>query len=101
MARILKHDAERLLGNVPAEYVFQCRDGNTFRNLRELTEALTTMTEETFVFHANEEKNDFSNWVGDVIRDEKLARDLRKALNQTQAAKKVMQRITFLEGKLA
>lgn len=100
MARILKSDAERLLGNVADEYVFRCRDGSVFRSVRELYDGLTTMSGESFTFHASESKNDFSQWVQDVIRDEKLARDLRKSAGQIQAARGVRTRIDFLSDKL-
>lgn len=100
MARILKSDAERLLGNVADEYVFYCCDGRVFRNMRELCDGLTAMSGESFTFHAGEDKNDFSQWVHDIIRDEKLARDLRKSSGQTQAARGVRTRIDFLSDKL-
>jgi hypothetical protein len=69
--------------------------------MKELGEALTSMADETFAYHSNEEKKDFSNWVRDIIRDEKLARDLQKSLNRTQAAKRVAERVAFLSSKLA
>jgi hypothetical protein len=59
------------------------------------------MPDEAFAFHSNAEKSDFSNWVRDVIGDEKLARDLIKSPNQMQAAKCVTTRIAFLDTKLA
>jgi len=101
MRRILRQDAERLLANVPEEYVFWCCDGQVLKNMKELGEALTSMADETFAYHSNEERKDFSNWVRDIIRDEKLARDLQKSLNRTQAAKRVAERVAFLSSKLA
>jgi hypothetical protein len=68
--------------------------------MQELAEALTTMTDDTFAFHSNVDKSDFSNWVKDVIRDTKLARDLLKSPDKTQASKAVQERITFLTSKL-
>jgi hypothetical protein len=100
MARILKSDAEKLLGNVPDEYVFRCCDGSVFRNMRELHDGLTTMSDESFAFHVGKDKNDFNSWVRDIIKDEKLARDLLKSTNRNQAAKSVAARITFLSSKL-
>ncbi len=100
MARILKSDAEKLLGNVPDDYVFRCRDGNVFRNMRELHDGLTTMSDESFAFHAGEDRNDFSSWVRDIIKDEKLGRDLLKSPNRIQAARSVSARISFLSSKL-
>lgn len=100
MAKMLKEDAERLLANVPEENVFICCDGRTFRNMEELSHAFSNMGNEGFAYHANTEKNDFSNWVKDVIKDEKLARDLVKSRNQSQAAKAVTDRMSFLSNKL-
>jgi hypothetical protein len=100
MARILKQDAERFLADVPEENVFRCCDGSTLRNMKELGHAFNNIGEESFIYHANAEKNDFSNWVKDVIRDEKLARDLTKSRSQSQAAKAVADRMSFLSNKL-
>lgn len=100
MARILKQDAERFLANVPDENVFRCYDGRMLRNVEELSRAFSNMGDESFTHHVNTEKNDFSNWVKDVIKDEKLARDLAKSRNQSQASKAVVDRISFLSSKL-
>jgi hypothetical protein len=100
MPRIERHDAEKLLANVPELYVFRCRDGRLLRNMQELRDALADMAEDTFGYHSNEQKSDFGNWVGDVIGDQKLARDLAKSANAPQAAKKVEARVTFLGQKL-
>ena len=101
MPRILKEDAERLLGDVPQEKAFWCCDDRTLRNVKELGEALTSMADETFARHSNSEKSDFSNWVNDVVGDAKLARDLAKSSNKVLAAKRVAERVDFLSAKLA
>ena len=101
MARILKEDAERLLGDVPQEKAFWCCDDRILRNIRELGEALASMTDETFAYHSDAEKSDFGNWVNDVIGDAKLARDLAKSSSKAQAASKVSERVDFLSAKLA
>ena len=100
IVRIMRQDAERRLSNMPEEYVFWCCDGRILRNMRELRAALDTMTDETFAYHSDGGKSDFSNWVKDIIGDEKLARDLHKATSRTRAAKSVTARIAFLSSKL-
>lgn len=100
MSRILKQDAERFLANVPDDNVFRCYDGRTFRNIEELGQAFRNMGDESFTHHVNTGKNNFSNWVKDVINDEKLARDLAKSQNQSQAAKAAVDRMSFLSNKL-
>ena len=70
------------------------------RNMEELSHAFSNMGDEGFTHHVNTERNDFSNWVKDVIKDDKLARDLAKSQNQSQAAKVVVDRMSFLSSKL-
>jgi hypothetical protein len=100
IVRILKEDAERRLSDVPEEHAFRCCDGRKLRNLAELREALESMTDETFAYHSNGEKHDFSNWVNDIIGDDKLARDLAKSPDRIKASKKVSERLSFLSAKL-
>ena len=100
MAKMSKQDAERLRGNVPEEYVFRCCDGCVLGNMSELGDAFDSMSDETFAFHVSPVKNDFSNWVRDIIKDEKLALDLSKARSRMQAAKRVTERLAFLQNKL-
>jgi hypothetical protein len=89
----------RLLGKVPAEYVFYCHDGTIFSDVNELAAGLATMADETYYYHSNLEKQDFSNWVGDVIGDKKLANDLARAESRLEATEAVVARIAFLTGK--
>jgi hypothetical protein len=100
MARITRYMAEQRLADVPDDVMFRCYDGKILMNLRELRDALTDIGNEVFVHHATEGKNDFSNWVRDIIGDEKLASDLEKSLSSEQAAKAVSSRIAFLESKI-
>jgi hypothetical protein len=100
MVRMTKPVAEERLGNVSQEKQFWCCDGRYLKNLPELKVALEQMTDETFRYHLNETKNDFSNWVRDVIGDDKLSRDLQKSITHTQAAKSVANRINWLKAKV-
>ena len=61
--------------------------------------ALVQMAEETFCYHVNETKSDFSNWVRDVIGDDKLSRDLKKNATSAQAARSIAGRIVSLMKK--
>jgi len=101
MPEMSKKTAKRLLADVPHEHAFRFHDGRILRNVDELREALKTMKKDTFAFHASAQKNDFSNWVRDVIGDRKLARDLERSSNRTQAAKKVAERMAFLTSRLS
>ena len=100
MTGIPEEGAKRFLADVPEEYVFWCSNGHILRNMRELAEALNTMTDEAFAYHSNAQKNDFSNWVRDIIRDDELASSLMKASSRTKAAEIVSERIvSFTKSK--
>lgn len=90
-----KEQAEKLLYKVPEEYVFWCHDGTVFRDLKDLANGLIAMSDETYAYHVTPEINDFSNWVRDVIKDEKLANDLALTSNKVQAAEYVKARMTY------
>jgi hypothetical protein len=89
----------KLLEKVPAEYVFYCHDGTIFTDVNELAAGLATMADETFCYHSNPEKQDFSNWVRDVVGDKKLASDLARSTSRLQATEAVVARIAYLSGK--
>jgi hypothetical protein len=99
MATMTKAAAKEKLSDVPDEKRFWCNDGRYLKNLEELESALQQMTDDTFSYHSNESKTDFSNWVKDVIGDEKLARDLKKSTTPAQAAKSVADRIKWLKTR--
>ena len=98
--RIPKEEAQRRLGNVPQEHAFYCHDGCYFHSLEELRAALENMSEELFSHHVTKEKNDFTNWVRDVIKDETLAKQISKANSPSQAARVVKNRVAFLRSKV-
>jgi hypothetical protein len=100
IVKISKEEAERRLRDVPDDERFWCHDGKDIKNLRELRKALIDMSDETFYYHSGEERKDFSNWVRDVVGDDKLARDLSKARSRMQASQAVAERISFLESKI-
>lgn len=99
MVKITKTVASERLGDVPSEKRFWCYDGKALKNLSELEEALQQMSEETFRFHSSEGRSDFSNWVMNVVGDEKLSRDLQKSTTRIQAAKSVASRVAWLKSK--
>ena len=98
MARMTKTVAQRMLGDVPQDKRFWCSDGRVLKNLSDLEAAFKEMSEETFQYHSNEAKSDFSNWVRDVVEDEKLSKDLQKSTTRAAAAKSVASRIAWLRS---
>ncbi|MCX6707711.1 MAG: hypothetical protein NT001_06255 [Candidatus Woesearchaeota archaeon] len=58
---------------VPGQYSFYLHDGRTLKNLNDLIKSLDTMPDDIYNFHANSSKNDFSNWVRDIIGEPELS----------------------------
>jgi hypothetical protein len=100
IVKISKEEASKRLGDVPDEKRFWCQDGKVVKNLKELGKALNDISDETFHYHSSGGgRNDFSNWIRDVVGDGKLANDLTKARSRIQASKAVAQRVSFLQNK--
>ena len=100
MTKITKEIARARLADVAQEKQFWCSDGRVLKNLSELVVALKEISDETFRYHSNETRSDFSNWVYDIIGDEKLSRDLQKSKTQAQAAKAVAARVAWLKSRI-
>ena len=92
-----KSRLEKPMVKSPARDVFRCHDGSVFTSLRELAEGFVAMSDETFAYHSNSERQDFSNWVKDVIGDELLANELSNADSRLQAAEYVVVRIALFK----
>ncbi len=99
MVRVTRIIARKWLGDVPEEKGFWCQDGRALKNLSELEVALREMGDETFRYHSSERGNDFSNWIRDVIGDDKLAEDLQKKTDRIEAARAVADRIAWLKKR--
>jgi hypothetical protein len=65
---------------------FVC-DGSVYASLAELAKGLRKMNPDTYKYHANQEKNDFHNWIKDVFGNAKLAKQALTARDQKQLAK--------------
>ncbi|MCF7910301.1 hypothetical protein K9L16_01360 [Candidatus Pacearchaeota archaeon] len=88
------------LSKVPENKRFFCSDGSIFSDIYELEKAIRKMDKEVFASHVNSDKNDFSNWIYDVIGDISLADNLRGSSDQKVIAKKIRTRINYIKKKL-
>lgn len=69
------------------EKSFFVSDGSVYANLADLAKGLKKMHPDTYKYHANEEKNDFHNWIKDVFGNQKLAKQALGAKDQKQLAR--------------
>lgn len=88
----------KLLGETVSRDSFILKNGKVLKNLQELAVSLAGMDDKTFYHHANEQRNDFVNWIRHVFHDEKLAdqvlkykskEDLALALSEQLLANKI------------
>ncbi len=96
--KVRENTAGKILAKVVAAKAFRCNDGQVFQDLKGLAEGLERMSDETFSYHCNENKNDFSIWVLEVVGDEDLAKKLKAPQNRQQVQKQVKQRYDELFG---
>jgi malonyl CoA-acyl carrier protein transacylase len=94
-----ERDKAEFLEDVDPEHYFYVDDGAWITNLGELRDKLGSMDDATFKHHVTNEKNDFHNWVKDVVGDSELADQLAKANSQQEAAALVEKRVAWLETK--
>ena len=75
--------------DVPPEFAFYLCDGGVLKNLKELKAALKNVDDSVFHYHVNSEKNDFANWIRNIVKDVVLARRLQ-AVSERKASYEVV-----------
>ena len=96
---VSKNEARRYLCDVAPEQCFWVNNGPILKNIEELANTLPGISDDIFQHHVNSEKNDFSNWIRDVVGDQKLANNLLSSKNKGSALKKVRNRVNSLRKK--
>jgi len=75
--------------DMPHEKMFFLKDGRAFHNVKDLAKAVEEMPKEEFMGHVNAEKNDFYNWIKEVVGNNKLATSIKNIKTQKTMAKKM------------
>ena len=94
-----KDEATRYLCDTAPEKCFWVNNGPILKNVEELADALESISEDAYNYHANKDKNDFSKWVSEIIGDQKLANDLLSSKNKSSAVNKIRARLNSLKKK--
>ncbi len=85
------------LEDVPEDKAFWVKDGGVLKNLKDLAHKLREIDRDTFIYHVNSAKNDFFNWVHDVVGDLRLASQIASVKNSQKMLKLVQDRIHNLQ----
>lgn len=93
----MKKKNKTLLLNTAPDKRFWMRDGRVLKNLFELSRAFEEMSEDTYRYHANDSKNDFSNWVSGVFEEQKLAKRLGETKTKEQSQVAVLKHLVSVK----
>lgn len=85
------------LSDVKEEHIFWLAGGKSIRSLKELVNSLNTMDDGTFSYYVNKDKNDFANWVHDVIKDIDLSKNMREETSRQRTVSLIQDRMSLLE----
>src|SRR3989338_8304837 len=94
--KISPAEANRILGKVPEQVSFWLCTNQKLFSLRELSAILTNVGDEVFRYHVNRDKNDFENWIRDVIQDRELAREISRIKTKETLNRKISDRVEQL-----
>jgi hypothetical protein len=68
------------------ENYFYVANGSVLKDLNETLSEIKSMSPETFSHHVNQDKNDFANWIKDVLNDSALAKKISSVKDQSEMA---------------
>ncbi len=89
----IKHN---FLKEVPPDKKFFTIDGRELSNLIDLAFYLGICKKEHFDYHVKKSRNDFADWIENIIGDKKLARAIRKSRTPKSALRELTSRLKEL-----
>jgi len=83
------------------QLAFWTTDGAIVRTLRHLASAIEGMRDYSFQYHVNKDhnKNDFADWIRDVIKDDELAMRLEGVMEKNKYISIIRARLRELNAK--
>ena len=93
---IKAEDIDLVMSNCEPEHQFITKKGDIIKSMAELAQKIKQMDDETYMHHANEQRNDFSNCVKDIMKDEDLASEIKKSKNKNEASARIEEKIKRL-----
>ena len=82
---------------IKPENYFYVVDGCIIKDIIELADALEIMSDDSFYHHVTDQRNDFGNWVKDVLKldalAEKMYKERTKERNQIQLLRCIVMKL--------
>jgi len=72
---------------------FYTNGGKAIKNLKEFAFRLEKLSDEEFNHHVNDERNDFSNWIRDVMGDKRLADKIANTRDRREMQIAILKRL--------
>ena len=89
------------LRTLPDDEAFWLCNNQTVHSLHELAEMLPELDDTTFRYHIQRDRNDFEDWIKNVIGDRELAREIARVKTKQTLAKKITARVRSIEQRNA
>jgi hypothetical protein len=82
---------------ISPEQYFYVSDGSVLKSLNDFVLKMKNISSDSFAHHVNAEKNDFANWIREVLKDGKLALSVSKAKSPTDVLSAIQKRLSSIE----
>jgi len=90
-----RRKTKKQMVTAPPNCAFWVHDGPIVHNLKELKDALAkTVSDKQFKHHVTREKNDFVNWIADVLQDKKCANSMKRVRTRKSATNVISKCLT-------
>lgn len=94
--RLNAKEARKFLKKVPNEVSFWLCTNHYIRSLKELSNSLDNISDDTFRYHVTKDKNDFEVWIRQSIKDKELSREISRIKTKETLARKIAERFEEL-----
>jgi len=87
------------LEDVPERYAFHLKNGKKILSVGQLAKELEKMEADIFYHHVTPGRNDFHNWIRDIVLDIELAEKILGAKTPKDARKIIIERVAFIKSQ--
>lgn len=93
-------DVNRILSDCYSSDAFVFHDGFRVTNIHALLGQINFSSEEAFRYHVNKatKKNDFAQWIAEVLGDYRLSNELREVYDKKKYVKIMKKRVEYLDN---